>query len=78
MANAMSRRDVAGSVGRCGRAAQSQVVGVVGAVATRNRETYQRISIPGQGERVVGDQKGAEMLTFDLSMPLLKRLITGS
>jgi hypothetical protein len=38
----------------------------------------QRISIPGQGEHVVGNQKGAESVTFDLSMPLLKRLITGS
>jgi hypothetical protein len=70
VADAMSRRDVAGSVERCGRAAQLQVVGAVGAVATGNRETYQRISIPGQGERVVGDQKSAEMLTFDLQIYL--------
>jgi hypothetical protein len=39
---------------------------------------YQRISILGQGEHVSGDQSCAEMLTFDLSIPLLKRLITSS
>jgi hypothetical protein len=39
---------------------------------------FQRISIPGQGEDVSGDQGSAKVLTFDLSIPLLKRLISGS
>ena len=74
----MSRRDVAGSVWRYYRAARLIVIGTAGAVAAGDQETYQRISIPGQGESVSGDQSCAEMLTFDLSIPLLKRLITGS
>jgi hypothetical protein len=78
VADALSRRDVAGSVWRYCRAAQLTVVGTAGAVAAENRETYQRISIPGQEERVSGNQSSAEMLTFDLSIPLFKRLITGS
>jgi hypothetical protein len=78
VADALSRRDVAGSVWRYCRAAQLTVVGTAGAVAAEDRETYQRISIPGQGESVSGDQSSVEPLTFDLSIPLLKRLITGS
>jgi hypothetical protein len=78
VANALSQRDVAGSVWRSCRAARLIVVGTVGAVAARDQETYQRISLPAQGERVSGNQSNAEMLTFDLSIPLLKRLITGS
>jgi hypothetical protein len=64
-ANALSQRDVAGSVWRYCCAAQLTVVGTEGAVAAENRETYQRISIPGQGESVSGDWGSAEMLTFD-------------
>jgi hypothetical protein len=78
VADALSRRDVAGSVWRFCRAAQFPVVGIAGAVAAGHREAFQRISIPGQGEDVAGDQGSAKVLTFDLSIPLLKRLITGS
>jgi hypothetical protein len=60
------------------RAAQFPVVGTAGAVAAGHREASQRISIPGQGEDVSGDQGSAKVLTFALSIPLLKRLITGS
>jgi hypothetical protein len=78
VADALSQRDVAGSVWRFCRAAQFQVVGTAGAVAARHREAFQRISIPGQGEDVAGDQGSAKVLTFDLSISLLKRLISGS
>jgi hypothetical protein len=78
VADALSRRDVAESVWRYCRAARLIVVGTAEAIAAEDRETYQRISIPGQGEHVSGDQSCAEILTFDLSIPLLKRLITGS
>jgi hypothetical protein len=79
VADALSRRDVAGSVWRFCRVAQFPVVGTAGAVAAGHREAFQRISIPGQpGENVAGDQGSAKILTFDLSVPLLKRLITGS
>jgi hypothetical protein len=78
VADALSRRDVAGSVWRYVRAARLIVVGTAGAVDEGDRETYQRISIPGQGESVSGDQGSDEMLTFDLSIPILKRLIIGS
>jgi hypothetical protein len=74
----IERRDVAGSVWRFCRAAQFPVVGTAGAVAAGHREAFQRISIPGQGEDVAGDQGSAKVLTFDLSIPLLKRLILGS
>jgi hypothetical protein len=50
----------------------------LGAVAAGHREAFQHISIPGQGEDVSGDQGSAKVLTFDLSIPLLKRLITES
>jgi hypothetical protein len=43
-----------------------------------HRESFWRISIPGQGEDVADDQGSAKILTFDLSIPLLKRLISGS
>jgi hypothetical protein len=33
---------------------------------------------PGQGEDVAGDQGSAKVLTFDLGIPLLKRMISGS
>jgi hypothetical protein len=59
------------------RAAQFLVVGTAGAVAAGHREAFQRISIPGQGEDVAGDQGNAKVLTFDLSIPLLKCLISG-
>jgi hypothetical protein len=78
VADALSRRDVAGSVWRFCRAAQFQVVGTAGAVAAGHREAFQHISIPGQGEDVAGDQGSAKVLTFDLSIPLLKRLMSGS
>jgi hypothetical protein len=78
VANALSRRDVAGSVWCYVCAARLIVSGIAGAVAAEDQETYQRISTPGQGESVSGDQGGDEMLTFDLSIPILKRLITGS
>jgi transposase InsO family protein len=42
------------------------------------RRTIAYYSIPGQGESVSGDQGSDEMLTFDLSIPILKRMITGS
>jgi hypothetical protein len=60
------------------RAAQFPVVGTAGAVAAGHREAFQRICIPGQGEDVSGDQGSAKILTFDLSISLLKRLISGS
>jgi hypothetical protein len=78
VADALSRRDVAGSVWHYCRAARLIVVGTAGVVAAEDQKTYRRISISGQGESVSGDQSSAEMLTFDLSIPLLKRLITGS
>jgi hypothetical protein len=78
VADALSRRDVAGSVWRFCRAAQCTVVGIARAVAARHRETFHRISIPGLEEDVAGDQGSAKVLTFDLSIPLFKRLITGS
>jgi hypothetical protein len=56
VADALSRRDVAGSVWRYVRVARLIVVGTAGGVAAGNRETYLRISIPGQGESVSGDQ----------------------
>jgi hypothetical protein len=78
VADALSRRDVAGSVWRFRQAAQFQVVKTARAVAAGHRETFQRISIPGQGEDVAGKQGSAKVSTFDLSIPLLKRLILGS
>jgi hypothetical protein len=78
VADALSRRDVAGSVCRFCRAAQFQDVGTAGAVAAGHRETFQRISIPGQGDDVADDQGSAKVLTFDLSILLLKRLISGN
>jgi hypothetical protein len=68
----LSRRDVAGSVWRFCRAAQFPVVGTAGVVAAGHREAFHRISIPGQGEDVASDQGSAKVLTFDLSIPLLK------
>jgi hypothetical protein len=70
--------DVAESVWHFCRAAQFQVVGTAGAVAAGHREAFQRISIPGQGEDVAGNQGSAKVLTFNLSVSLLKRLISGS
>jgi hypothetical protein len=78
VANALSRRDVAGSVWRFCRAAQFQVVGTAGAVAAGHREAFRRFTIPGQKGDTSDDQGSAKVLTFDLSIPLLKRLITGS
>jgi hypothetical protein len=74
----LSRRDVAGSVWRFCRAAHFQVVDTAGAVVAGHQEAFQRISIPGQGEDVAGDQGSAKVLTFDLSISLLKRLISRS
>jgi hypothetical protein len=68
--DAVSQRDVAGSVWHH-RAAQSTVVGTAGAIAAKNSEPYQRISIPVQEESVFGNQSSAEPLTCDLSIPLL-------
>jgi hypothetical protein len=78
VADALSQRDVAGSVWPFCRAAHFPVVGIAGAVAAGDREAFQRISIPGQGEDVSGDQSNAKIPTFDLSIPLLKRLISSS
>jgi hypothetical protein len=78
VANALSRRDESRSVCRYCCAAQFPVVGTAGAVTAGDRGTYQRISIPSQGKSVSGDQGSAKILTFDLSIPLLKRLISGS
>jgi hypothetical protein len=47
VADALSRRDVAGSVWRFCRATQFQVVGTAGAVAAGQREAFRRITIPG-------------------------------
>jgi hypothetical protein len=74
----LSRRDVAGSVWRFCCVAPFPVVGTAGAVAAGDGEAFQRISIHGHGEDVSGDQGSAKILTFDLSIPLLKRLIPGS
>jgi hypothetical protein len=78
VANALSRRGVAGSVWRFFRAAQFQVVGTAGAVAAGHREAFWRIIIPGQEGGTFDDQGSAKVLAFDLSIPLLKRQITGS
>jgi hypothetical protein len=78
VANALSRRDVAGSVWRFCRAAQFQVVDTAGAVVAGYREAFWRITIPGQEGDTSDDQGSAKVLTFDLSIPLHKRLITGS
>jgi hypothetical protein len=78
VADALSRRYVAGSVWRFCRAARFPVVGTAEVVAARHREAFQLISIPGQGEDVADEQGSAKVLTFDLSIPLLKRRISGS
>jgi hypothetical protein len=78
VAYALTRRDVAGSVWRFCRAAQFQVVGTAGAVAAGHREAFRRIIIPSQEGDISDYQGNAKVLTFDLSIPLLKRLITGS
>jgi hypothetical protein len=59
VADALSRRDVAGSVWHSCRAAQFQVVGIAGAIAAGHQEAFQRISILGQGQDVAGDQGSA-------------------
>jgi hypothetical protein len=78
VADALSGRDVARSVWRFCRAAQFTIVGTAGAVAAGHREAFRRITIPGQEGDASDDQGSAKVLTFDLSIPLLKRLITGS
>jgi hypothetical protein len=78
VADALSRRDVAGSVWRFCRTAHFQVVGTAGAVATGHQEAFWRITIPDQEGDASDDQGTAKVLTFDLSIPLLKSLITGS
>jgi hypothetical protein len=74
----LSQRDVAGSVCRFCRAAESQVVATAGAIAAGHQEAFRRITIPGQEGDTADDQGSVKVLTFDLSIPLLKRLITGS
>jgi hypothetical protein len=59
-------------------AAQFQVVGTAGAVAAEHPEAFRHITNPGQEGDTSDDQGSAKVLTFDLSIPLLKRLITGS
>jgi hypothetical protein len=78
VADALSRRDVAGSVWRFCRAAKFPVVGTAEAIAAGHQEAFWRITISGQGEDVSDDQGSAKILTFDLSIPLLKCLSTGS
>jgi hypothetical protein len=51
---------------------------VLQVLSLQDREAFQRISVPGQGEDVADDQGSAKIQTFDLSIPLLKRLISGS
>jgi hypothetical protein len=72
VADALSRRNIAGSVWRFCRAAQFPVVGTASAVAAGHQEAFRRITIPGQGEDVADDQGSAKILTFDLSISLLK------
>jgi hypothetical protein len=60
------------------RAAQLPVVGTAWAVAAAHREAFWRITIPGQEGDASDNQDSTKVLTFDLSIPLLKRLITGS
>jgi hypothetical protein len=67
-----------GSDWRFCRAAQFQVVGIAGAVAAGHREAFWRITIPGQEGNTSDDQGSAKVLTFDLSILHLKRLISGS
>jgi hypothetical protein len=74
----LSQRDVAGSVWRFCRAAQFQVVGTAGVVAAGHQEVFWRITIPRQEGDVSDNHGSAKVLTFDLSILLLKRLITGS
>jgi hypothetical protein len=56
VANALSRRDVAGSVWRFCRAAQFLIVNIAGAVAAGHKEAFWRITIPGQEGDVSNDQ----------------------
>src|SRR3569623_142014 len=88
VADALSRRDEAGSVGTCMAVKPCEVVGsvcaVVGALSDRgipsgnwSQGTYQRAeSTFGRGNRLAGDRES--LLTFDLSMSLLKPLIEKS
>jgi hypothetical protein len=78
VADALSRRDVARSVWRFFCAEQFQVVGTAGAVAAEHREAFWRITIPDQEGDASDDQGSAKVLMFDLSIPLLKRLIIES
>jgi hypothetical protein len=78
VAGALSRRDVARSIWHFFRAAQFLVVGTARAVAAGHREAFRRITIPGQEGDASNDQGSAKVLTFDLSISLLKRLIIGS
>jgi hypothetical protein len=71
VADALSRRDVAGSVWRFCRAAQFQVVDTAGAVAAGHQEAFLRITIPGQEGNASDDQGSAKVITFDLSIPFL-------
>jgi hypothetical protein len=56
----------------------SKLLVLQGAVAAGHREAFRRITIPGREGDASNDQGSAKVLTFDLSIPLLKRLITGS
>jgi hypothetical protein len=78
VADALSQRDVAGSVWRFCHAAQFQDVVTAGAVAAGHREAFWHITIPGREGDASDDQGSAKVLAFDLSIPLLKRLITGT
>jgi hypothetical protein len=69
VADALSQRDVAGSVWRFCCAAQFPVVGTEGAVATAaHREAFWRITGPARDSDVSDDRGIAKILTFDLSI----------
>jgi hypothetical protein len=56
----------------------SSKLSILQGLSLQDTERRFSISIPGQGEDVAGNQGNAKVLTFDLSIPLLKRLISGS
>jgi hypothetical protein len=62
--DALSRRDVAGSIWCYVRAARLIVINTAGVVAAKDRETYQRISISGRGKSVFGVQGSDKTLTL--------------
>jgi hypothetical protein len=55
-----------------------QYVGTAGAIAAEHQEAFWRITIPVQEGDASDDQESAKVLTYYLSISLLKRLISKS